>query len=174
MNIPDAIELFIGKFGYHPEYILNDKLGPITETSDDIPDVIDLTAPGGREQAKKALKKRKKGRTRYPHRRVFYDEHWFDSNAECMQYKDLIMRKNALEIRDLRVHPRFLILPAFEYRGEHIRAIHYKADFFYLEGSQFVVEDVKSEHTAKARDYQLIVKWFKKLYGDIEFREVVR
>jgi hypothetical protein len=143
--------------------------------TDDIPDVIDLRLPGGREQAKNALKKRKKGKTRYPHKRIFYDEKWFDSEAECARYKDLVIRLNKGEISGLIGHPRYSILQSFEYRGEHVRGINYTADFAYLEGSQVVVEDVKSAHTAKARDYQLIVKWFKKLYGDsIEFREVVR
>jgi hypothetical protein len=148
-----------------------------------IPDVIDLTKPGGREQAKKALKKRKKGRTRYPHKRVFYDEKWFDSEAECAQYKDLVLRVAASEIANLVVHPRYMILPAFEYRGEHVRAVYYKPDFEYIEFQkkegriilQRVVEEVKSEATRKARDYQIIVKLFKMFEGhEVEFREVVR
>lgn len=140
---------------------------------DDTPDVIDMTLPGGIEQAEKVLKKKRK-RQRYPHRRVFYDDHWFDSIDEREQYKDLVLRVAAGEIRDLVVHPRYLILPAFEYRGEHVRPINYTADFAYFEGDQCVVEDVKSVRTAGARDYQLIVKRFKSLYREIEFREVVR
>jgi len=143
--------------------------------TNDIPDVIDLTAPGGRDQAKKALKKRKKGRTRYPHRRVFYDGYWFDSEDERAQYKDLVFRQEAGEIADLTCHPAFVLQPAFRENGKSELAIRYTADFQYVERDRVVVEEVKSKHTRKDAAYNIRRRLFIFKYRDnVEFREVVR
>jgi len=80
----------------------------------------------------------------------------FDSKIEAHRYQDLVILQKAGLIKDLKVHPKFVLLEPFEYRGQKIGAITYTADFQYVATNLFnhysfsevVVEDVKGVRTA--------------------------
>lgn len=81
-----------------------------------------------------------------------------------------MMEKGGL-IRNLEVHPAFLLQDGFSYKGKKERPIHYEADFSYFEGDTYVVEDVKGE---KTQVYNIKRKMLLRQYGDkIDFREVM-
>ena len=106
--------------------------------------------------------------SKYNSRRVFEDGYAFDSERECQRYKrELKLMLASGYISNLKVHPRYELLPAFEYRGKKIRAINYEADFEYEENGQTIVEDVKGYATQVFRLKEKLFKW---RYRDIEFR----
>lgn len=71
-----------------------------------------------------------------------------DSGAEARRYAELLLMQRSGQIRELQVHPRYTILPAFEDgQGRRHREIEYEADFAYIEGDEQVVEDVKGYET---------------------------
>lgn len=71
----------------------------------------------------------------------------FDSQKEARRYDFLIERERRGEIRDLRLQVDFTLQEAYtDAEGRRVRAIRYRADFTYYEGTQGrqVVEDVKA------------------------------
>lgn len=112
-------------------------------------------------------------------RKVEYDGFTFDSQAEYRRYCELKILEAAGEIAFLVVHPEYELLPKFtDNEGVKERAVTYTPDFSYREmrtdGSSIaVVEEVKSEETAKKQDYVIRRKLFKQKYGYIHFREIV-
>jgi hypothetical protein len=100
---------------------------------------------------------------------VTFDGYKFDSKAEKRRYDQLKLQERAGEIKDIKVHPRFLLQEAFRNReGKKLRAIYYFADFQYvdLKTGETVVEDVKG---ARTKLFQLKSKWFQKLYPQYKF-----
>ena len=103
----------------------------------------------------------------------------FDSAKEARRYDELTLLLNAGEIRDLKIQPQFTLKESFVTTdGAVSGAVRYKADFSYMEYDRswdkwlFVVEDVKSEHTRKDRDYRIRVKLMQEVLG-ITVREVI-
>ena len=86
----------------------------------------------------------------------------FASGAEARRYCELKILERAGEISGLELQPMFR-LPG---------GIKYYADFRYIENGVVVVEDVKSEATAKNRTF--INKWkqVQELHPDIDWRIV--
>ena len=82
--------------------------------------------------------------SKYGNRKVEYDGYTFDSQAEYRRYQQLVLLFRAGEIRNLRVHPSYLLQPAFKAQGKSERAIEYKADFEYFDVADRVqvVEEV--------------------------------
>lgn len=76
-------------------------------------------------------------------RKVDKDGYTFDSRAEARRYDELRLLERGGVIRDLVIHPRYELQPAFERDGQRIRAIYYEGDFEYWEGASLIVEDVK-------------------------------
>jgi hypothetical protein len=70
-------------------------------------------------------------------------------------------------IQNLKVHPVFEIIPPFKRDGKTIRATYYEGDFLYLEGFQWVVEDVKGVETPA---FKIKRKLFLCRYPDHELR----
>lgn len=104
----------------------------------------------------------------------------FHSIAEMHRYQELKLLEKAGEITDLVLQPKFEVVP----KTEHERAATYTADFQYKEKHSSslspngyvykdVVEDVKSEATAKDKTYILNRKLFRQKYPDFEFREIL-
>ncbi len=89
----------------------------------------------------------------------------FDSVAEMRRYKELKILEQIGEIKDLKLQPRFLIVP----KNADERAVHYVADFQYTEEDKEIVEDVKG---AKTRDYIIKRKLFKWQYPNYVFKEI--
>lgn len=87
----------------------------------------------------------------------------FDSLAESRRYCELRLLEAAGEITDLRVHPRYELLP--KEGGE--RAVHYEGDFEYREGGRVVCEDVKGVETPV---FRLKASMFRRRYPGIELR----
>ena len=77
----------------------------------------------------------------------------FDSRKEAKRYEELMFLRQAGEIDNLKLQPQFTLQESYMTpEGERIRAIRYVADFSYTQGSQMVVEDVKSKATATAQN----------------------
>lgn len=106
--------------------------------------------------------------SKYNNRHVEINGHRFDSKAEAKRYQELILLERSGEIRNLQVHPVYLLQEQFNHNGKHFRAITYEADFAYVEDDIVVVEDVKGVRTPV---YLLKRKMFLKQYGYV-FREI--
>lgn len=114
----------------------------------------------------------KRKRSKYGNHRVVLNGHTFDSQAEAERYGKLKLFEAGGEIRDLEVHPSFVLQAAFRHAGKTERAITYQADFAYTEteSGRRVIEDIKGTRT---QVYLIKRKLFLARYGDaVEFREV--
>lgn len=107
--------------------------------------------------------------------------HVHDSIAEAVRCNELHVMQRAGEITGLRIQPKYVLIPPQKFPkgsgNKNELAVSYKADFEYFENGIQIVEEVKSEHTAKQKDYVIRRKLFKYHFcsGDrIIFREVVR
>jgi hypothetical protein len=112
----------------------------------------------------------KQGQHKYGARTVALDGYRFDSQAEAARYAQLLLLLGAGAIRDLRVHPSYLLQEAFRDRdGRRVAAVRYVADFAYIETvtTVTVVEDVKGARTAV---YMLKAKLFRFKYPQIDYR----
>lgn len=71
----------------------------------------------------------------------------YDSTKEFLRGKSLELMQRAGKIRNLKRQQRWLLMEPFNYQGESIKAVYYKADFQYEvqeKGTWItVVEDVK-------------------------------
>jgi hypothetical protein len=91
----------------------------------------------------------------------------FDSQAEANRYCELKLLERAGRIKDLKLQPKFPILPGYDKNGKKIRPIYYIGDFAYIENGNKVVEDVKGMET---KEFKLKKKMFEYQYKDIELR----
>lgn len=89
----------------------------------------------------------------------------FDSKAEMNRYAELKMLERAGIIKDLKLQPRFPLIPAHE----NERGLTYVADFAYEENGHRIVEDVKGHKTDV---YKLKRKLFRERYPELDFREI--
>lgn len=92
----------------------------------------------------------------------------FHSKREAARYCELKILETAGEIRDLRLQPSFELIPAVELDGKKQRPVRYLADFYYVNDSGIVYEDVKGH---KTKEYILKRKLVKHVFG-VEIREV--
>lgn len=107
--------------------------------------------------------------SKYHNIHVSEDGETFDSKAERNRYRELKLMLYNGDIENLKVHPVFEIIPAFKRDGKTIRATMYEGDFLYLEGVQWVVEDVKGVETAA---FKIKRKLFMCRYPDHELRVI--
>lgn len=103
-----------------------------------------------------------KKRNKYGAVGVRYDGYYFDSTGEGGRYLELKLIEKSGAIRNLKIHPRYLI---------HINGVdigYYEADFEYIElPTTLVVEDFKGKMT----DFSAWkIKEFKALYPAYDFR----
>jgi len=102
-------------------------------------------------------------------KKVKCDGYIFDSKKEFIRYQELKLLEKDGQITDLIVHPCFLLWPSF--RDHHSkklhRAIHYFADFRYIEKGLKVVEDTKG---FKTKDFKIKEKLFRRIYPELIFR----
>lgn len=89
----------------------------------------------------------------------------FDSKKEAMRYLELAQRANTGAITNLELQPKLDLVV----NGQKIG--FYRGDFRYRHNGVTVVEDVKSQFTAKLPVYRLKKKIVKALYG-IDITEV--
>ncbi len=87
-------------------------------------------------------------RNKYNATKQTYNGEVFDSKKELKRYMELELLLRAKEITDLEIHPKFDLMV------NGVKIGRYTADFRYKNGSDIIVEDVKSKAT-KTRDYML-------------------
>ena len=109
-------------------------------------------------------------RSKYNSRITYVDGIRFASQAEAHRYAELKLLLRAGEISDLKLQPKFEILPKHtDGAGKKHRAAYYIGDFEYIENGKRVVEDVKGKPTEL---FRLKAKMFVQLYPAIDFRIV--
>ena len=132
---------------------------------------------------------KKKGRNRYGNRKKedkpTEDGFIFDSYPELRRYRDLKILARAGEVRDLKVHPSFVLREkSVNTHGQTISKWSFKADFSYHDQKDvFHVEDVKSLRidkknssrygTATERSYILSRNEFMRVHPNTKFIETV-
>lgn len=88
---------------------------------------------------------------KYGNRKIEKNGITFDSLKEYYRYCELTLLEKAGEISELKTQVRFEILPSQKRDGKVVeRAVHYVADFTYVENGKLIVEDTKGFRT---RDY---------------------
>jgi len=111
---------------------------------------------------------------KYNNNTVYADGHCFDSGAEYARYQELRLLERAGKIANLKVHPRYEVLPTIRYRNGKVlfRKTSYELDFAYtdVETGETVCEDVKGFET---KDWRLKAKLFLARYGDEVRFEVI-
>jgi len=88
---------------------------------------------------------RRRKRSKENNELTSYDGYLFGSKGEAYRYTELKILEKAGEIKNLKVHPRYMLHPAFDSWGEHIRPTYYIPDFEYFEkaSGRTIVEDFK-------------------------------
>lgn len=103
---------------------------------------------------------------KYRNKKVIYSDIKFDSIVEKDRYIYLKAKEEKGLIKGLELQKKFLLQDKFNYKGKVVRAIHYIADFYYIENDIEVVEDVKGIETDA---FKLKEKLFKNKYHHIDF-----
>jgi len=96
---------------------------------------------------------------KYRSKRVSYMGQEFDSKKEARRFAWLEQEERLGNIQKLEVQPRFDIIM------NGIKVAFYKADFSYIRDGKEIIEDVKSEITAKNPTYRLKKKLVEAQYG---------
>lgn len=117
--------------------------------------------------------------SKYNHKTVTYKGIKFASIMERDRYIILEALQKAGKITGLVLQVRFEILPRMmKYlevptkKGTKLKsyvdetAVHYTCDFAYQYNGKYVIEEVKSEGSKRARDYSLRRKLIKKMIRD--------
>lgn len=105
-------------------------------------------------------------RNKYNATKVFLDGHKFDSKKEARRYGQLKLLKQAGEIKDFEIQPKY------EFRMNDKLICSYYGDFkVTLNDGTEVVEDVKSEATRKNPVYRIKNKMMKAFYN-IDIKEI--
>ena len=111
-------------------------------------------------------------KSKYNNKKVVYDGITFDSIVEKDRYKYLKAREQEGHIHNLQLQKQYILQESFKYHGKTIRAITYKADFFYVDDEGYeIIEDVKGVLTP---EFKLKAKLFKKRYPFIVFKIVTK
>lgn len=93
---------------------------------------------------------------KYRNRKVTVDGVTFDSAGEQRRYAELCQMQAAGLIFDLKLGEYFVLAPACDLgSGRKKPALRYKADFSYLMGGEWVVEDFKSPATLANPVYRI-------------------
>lgn len=112
-----------------------------------------------------------RSRNKYGNKKTVIDGITFDSAKEARRYSELKLMQRAGAISDLKIQPRFELIPSFKKNGKAFRKTEYVADFSYMENGIEIVEDVKSEITRKDPTYRLKRKLLHFRYDDFVFLE---
>jgi hypothetical protein len=100
--------------------------------------------------------------SKYGNKKVVIDNIKFDSVAESKYYLQLKWLKQAKQIKDFKLQPRFLLQESFKKNGKTFRKIEYVADFeiHNLDDSVEII-DVKGHET---KEFLLKQKLFENRY----------
>lgn len=115
---------------------------------------------------------------RIPHKVTFVSGIKFDSSIEARRYRELMLiyKSNPRRVQNLTTHPKFVLLPKFTHKatGVNYRQTCYTPDFMYTnEHGDTVIEEVKSSHSKKERDYQIRKKLLLFQNMGIIFKEII-
>jgi hypothetical protein len=97
----------------------------------------------------------------------------FDSKQELERYQELLLLQQAGQISGLELQKSFVLVPDFLSKGEKVRGVTYRADFYYLEHDTPIIEELKVKAT-RTKDYIIKSKLMRWMYPEIDFREVVK
>ena len=107
---------------------------------------------------------------KYNNKRIEIDGYTFDSRLEADFYLRLKPLVKAGKIKELKIHPRYLLQKGFTKNGKHFNPIYYVADFevTYDDGVT-VIYDTKGMRTEV---YKIKKKLFEYRYKDKTIVEV--
>ena len=98
-------------------------------------------------------------RNKYNAKKTTVDGIVFDSAKEARRYSELRVLERAHQIMDLRLQEKFTLTV------NGIKIASYIADFVYLDyHGKTIVEDVKSEPTAKKSDFRMKMKLMRAIH----------
>lgn len=109
---------------------------------------------------------------KYHNIKIEYDGIKFDSVREKNRYVTLKELEKYGLIKELELQKVFELQPKYiNNNGEHIKAITYKADFYYYDNklNKYVVEDTKG---FKTDVYKLKKKMFEYVYPNLTIKEI--
>jgi len=115
--------------------------------------------------------KQRAKRNKYNAKKVVIDGIKFDSIGEGRRYQELKLQEHCGVISGLELQPEFVLQEKFKVNGKVERAIKYRADFWYLENGEMVVEDFKGK---KTEVYKIKRKMFLKKFPEYKFLESQR
>jgi len=107
---------------------------------------------------------------KYNNKRIEIDGYTFDSKLEADFYQRLKPLVKSGKIKELKIHPRYLLQEGFTKNGKRYRPIYYVADFevTYDDGA-VVIYDTKGMRTEV---YKLKKKLFEHRYPELTIEEV--
>lgn len=112
-----------------------------------------------REKTRQLIAELSKPKNKYRAKKTIVDGETFDSKREAFIYHEFKMMERAGMIRKLRRQPKYSLVV------NDIEVATYKPDFDYYEKGALHVVDVKSEPTAKKRDFVLVRKLMRACHG---------
>lgn len=103
--------------------------------------------------------------SKYHNKKTEIDGIVFDSRKEGNRYLELKILEKAGAIKDLKLQPRYELVPKYKINGRAVRKCEYVADFEYFDThkGEVVVEDVKSAAT-RTDTYKIKKKLFEYRY----------
>ena len=97
----------------------------------------------------------------------------FDSKKEAKRFDELYILLKAKKIENLVIQPEFLLIDTIKHNNITYPKTKYISDFKYTQNGQTIVEDVKSDHTARLPVYRVKIKLFLSIYGkELTFKEI--
>lgn len=115
----------------------------------------------------------KYSRNKYHNKKIIVDGIKFDSKKEAKRYIKLKQLLDAKKITNLKLQPKYILQEKYiNNKGEHIRAISYKADFEYFENDKLIIEDVKGMKTDVYKLKKKLLEYKIKDKKNIEFKEI--
>lgn len=105
--------------------------------------------------------------SKYHNKKTQIDMYVFDSIAESIRYKQLVLLEKSGYISNLKLQPRFLLQEGFRKNNKTYRKIEYVADFMYCQDGQTIIEDVKGKETEV---FKLKHKLFEYKYPEYELK----
>jgi len=107
---------------------------------------------------------------KYNNRKIEIDGFTFDSKLEADFYQRLKPLVKSGKIKELKIHPRYLLQEGFSKNGKHYQPIYYIADFEVLyDDGAVVIYDTKGMRTEV---YKIKRKLFEYRYRDKTIVEV--
>ena len=107
---------------------------------------------------------------KYNNRKIEIDGYTFDSRLEADFYLRLKPLVKSGKIKELKIHPRYLLQEGFSKNGKHYQPIYYIADFEVLyDDGVTVIYDTKGMRTEV---YKIKRKLFEYKYQDKTIVEV--